>query len=219
MRNKVNEYPGEKITIHYDLKRCIHSAECTRGLSSVFDINRKPWIDPNGAEADAIAEVITRCPTGALHFERKDKGPGEVAPNSHTISVGADGPLYLRGDFEVMDADGHVLLKDTRIALCRCGASKNKPLCDNTHKKVSFQAPGSLGENFAKTVESDDIEKTIAIKATAHGPLMIKGHVELVSADGQVRYQGNRMALCRCGGSSNKPFCDGTHAKIGFSGE
>lgn len=216
MTNKIHEHAGDNVTIRYDVQRCIHAAECTRGLPGVFDINRKPWIDPNGADADSVAKVITRCPTGALHFERKDGGPSESLPDSNTIDVGTDGPLYLRGDLEVMDAKGNVLLQDTRVALCRCGASHNKPLCDNTHEEVQFQASGELGKSTAKTVEGNDGSK-LAIKATANGPLMIKGSAELVSADGQVRYQGNRMALCRCGASSNKPFCDGSHAKIGFA--
>ena len=48
------------------------------------------------------------------------------------------------------------------------------------------------------------------------GPLWLRGGVQLVGADG-FRYEvRNRMTLCRCGGSRNKPFCDGTHAAIGF---
>jgi CDGSH-type Zn-finger protein len=42
--------------------------------------------------------------------------------------------------------------------------------------------------------------------------------VRVVDAEGNVLYEGERAALCRCGGSANKPFCDGTHEKIGFHG-
>ncbi|MDE2359551.1 MAG: CDGSH iron-sulfur domain-containing protein, partial [Betaproteobacteria bacterium] len=48
------------------------------------------------------------------------------------------------------------------------------------------------------------------------GPLWLRGGVQLVGADGFKYEVRNRMTLCRCGGSQNKPFCDGTHAAIGF---
>jgi uncharacterized Fe-S cluster protein YjdI len=51
-----------------------------------------------------------------------------------------------------------------------------------------------------------------------NGPLLVSGGVRIVDADGTVLYEGERAALCRCGGSSNKPFCDGTHRTNGFRG-
>jgi len=56
------------------------------------------------------------------------------------------------------------------------------------------------------------------IRASERGPLLISGGVRIVDAEGNVLYEGEKAALCRCGGSGNKPFCDGTHEKIGFSG-
>lgn len=57
----------------------------------------------------------------------------------------------------------------------------------------------------------------VAIKATDNGPLLVKGTVRLVDGEGR-EYHVDRaiIALCRCGHSNNKPFCDGTHSKIGF---
>ena len=52
--------------------------------------------------------------------------------------------------------------------------------------------------------------------ASADGPLLLSGGVRVVAADGTVLYEGERAALCRCGQSGNKPFCDGTHKKVGF---
>jgi CDGSH-type Zn-finger protein len=48
--------------------------------------------------------------------------------------------------------------------------------------------------------------------------LLVTGGVRIVDAEGSVLYEGERAALCRCGGSSNKPFCDGTHKINGFEG-
>jgi uncharacterized Fe-S cluster protein YjdI len=56
------------------------------------------------------------------------------------------------------------------------------------------------------------------VRASANGPLLVSGGVRVVDAEGNVLYEGERAALCRCGGSANKPFCDGTHEKIGFHG-
>ena len=56
------------------------------------------------------------------------------------------------------------------------------------------------------------------IRATANGPLLLSGGVRILDADGNLLYEGERAALCRCGGSGNKPFCDGTHATIDFDG-
>jgi uncharacterized Fe-S cluster protein YjdI len=56
------------------------------------------------------------------------------------------------------------------------------------------------------------------VRASAKGPLLVSGGVRVVDADGSLLFEGERAALCRCGGSSNKPFCDGTHKTNGFSG-
>jgi len=56
------------------------------------------------------------------------------------------------------------------------------------------------------------------IRASADGPLLVSGGVRVVDAGGSVLFEGEKAALCRCGGSANKPFCDGTHKKIGFRG-
>jgi uncharacterized Fe-S cluster protein YjdI len=56
------------------------------------------------------------------------------------------------------------------------------------------------------------------LRASANGPLLVSGNVRILDGEGTVLFEGEKVALCRCGGSANKPFCDGTHAKNGFSG-
>jgi uncharacterized Fe-S cluster protein YjdI len=56
------------------------------------------------------------------------------------------------------------------------------------------------------------------LRASANGPLLVSGNVRILDGDGAVVFEGEKVALCRCGGSANKPFCDGTHAKNGFNG-
>jgi CDGSH-type Zn-finger protein/uncharacterized Fe-S cluster protein YjdI len=206
-------YRSEKITVSFDLKRCIHSKECVRGLPEVFDTEKRPWIQPDKSGPDRVAEVVMRCPTGALQFERRDGGAEEPAPHENIVALAANGPLYLRGDIEIRDSMGTVLLEDTRIALCRCGESGNKPFCDNSHKQANFRDAGVLGKNKLASEPATDSGKLRIVPAVG-GPLILNGEVEIRSADGDTAYRGTKTALCRCGHSGNKPFCDGSHAEV-----
>ena len=59
--------------------------------------------------------------------------------------------------------------------------------------------------------------ENVTITTRPNGPYLVKGPIRLVDADGkEFTVQGDTVALCRCGGSTNKPFCDGTHSKLGF---
>ena len=116
------------------------AAECVLGLPTVFDPDRRPWIEPEQAAADAIAGVVAKCPTGALHFERLDDGPQEPQTEEITINPRLNGPLYVRGHVRIVGPGGALIREDTRMALCRCGASTEKPFCDGTHSKIGFKA-------------------------------------------------------------------------------
>lgn len=59
----------------------------------------------------------------------------------------------------------------------------------------------------------------VKIQALKHGPLMVTGDVDIIDSNGEVMKSGTQIALCRCGHSANKPFCDGQHRKNGFSSE
>ena len=143
--DKVRRYADEDIEIRYDVRRCIHAAECVHGLPTVFDAARRPWITPAAAGADEIARVIAKCPSGALHFERRDGGPPETPPVPTTIVPMPEGPLYVHGLVQLRSADGHSVVEDVRMALCRCGQSRNKPFCDNSHLDAGFDDPGVPG--------------------------------------------------------------------------
>lgn len=214
MSEKLYQYESQDILVTYDKGRCIHAAECVRGLPQVFDVKKRPWIQPDQGEADQVAAVVMRCPTGALHFQRQDSGRAESIPNTNTVQPTANGPLYLRGDIEIYDSDGNLLLQDTRVALCRCGASSHKPFCDGSHSQIAFTNAGQLGENKLGQKESP-IGK-LKITLAKNGPLLLDGPIELYNADQQLVAEGGKAALCRCGGSQNKPFCDGSHKRNGF---
>lgn len=218
MDQNIHEYSGEEITVTYDVKRCIHARECVAGLPDVFDPDKRPWIDPDNADVNELADVIMDCPTGALQFERTDSGSEETAPDENTVTVVPDGPLYLHGDIEITTTDGETLLADTRVALCRCGLSENKPLCDNSHEQADFRAESSIENERGETNDLDSGE-TLRVVPTPDGPVLLHGAFELYGTDDGSTVRDTDAALCRCGGSQNKPFCDGTHTEIDFSSE
>lgn len=209
------DYRAEGITVTFDAGRCIHSKECINHLPKVFDVEKRPWIQPDNSDPDTVAEVVIRCPTGALQFIRKDGGEEEPMPKENIVSVAKNGPLYVLGDIEIKEYDGSTFLEDTRVALCRCGESRNKPFCDNSHRNSGFRDAGSLDENlYAETSAANDGK--LEIKITPNGPLFLKGEFEIQDADGVPAYRGNGSAFCRCGHSGDKPFCDGSHGSIGW---
>ncbi|HKA55366.1 MAG TPA: (4Fe-4S)-binding protein [Candidatus Binatia bacterium] len=67
----MQEYSNEKITVRYDEKVCIHAGKCVRGLPQVFDVEKNPWINVNGADVEAIKRTIAQCPSGALSYEER----------------------------------------------------------------------------------------------------------------------------------------------------
>jgi uncharacterized Fe-S cluster protein YjdI len=133
------EYRTGEIAVFWEPAFCIHAAACLMGLPQVFDAGARPWIAIDAASADEIAETVMSCPTGALHFKRLDGGPQEDAPEQTTVRPRPNGPLFQRGRLRVTDEAGNVVREDTRIALCRCGHSANKPFCDATHRRIGFR--------------------------------------------------------------------------------
>lgn len=137
--SRTRTYEGNGIAVHFDPARCIHAEACVHGLPAVFDAQRRPWIAPGAAAADEIKQVVERCPSGALTYTRIDGGEQEEAREcAPEIRVEQDGPLHVRGRMIVTDHEGASIEAGPRAALCRCGQSKNKPFCDNTHREVGF---------------------------------------------------------------------------------
>jgi CDGSH-type Zn-finger protein len=220
-----------------------------------------------------------------------------------TIEVSEHGPYIVHGTIVVQRADiardennkaaewveGAVLSNEPDVYLCRCGQSKNKPFCDDSHLSAAFdgtetasrepfavQAERIVGPALtmlnavplcasagfctrhigikALTAASDDADsRAVAIREAidcpsgryvaidpatdtpiedesapvilvtqdpakgVSGPLFVKGGVQLHSHDGTTYEVRARMALCRCGRSGNKPFCDGRHYVARFN--
>lgn len=123
-------YDGDGITVSFEAALCLHAAECVRGLPEVFDVDRRPWISPGNAATDAVAEVVRRCPSGALQYHRTDDAPDEVADQPTQVLRHPTGAIGLRGDLELQTPDGPRV--ETRATLCGCGATARPPFCDHS---------------------------------------------------------------------------------------
>ncbi len=219
MEQNINTYSGEDIDITWDSQRCIHSGECVKGFPEVFDTDKTPWVEPDKGDKEEIVSVVEKCPTGALKYQRKDGGPSESIPDKNIITVGKNGPLYLKGNIKLLDSEEEILLEDTRMALCRCGMSDNKPLCDNSHQDSDFIAESTIEEEEQfenKKIETNEKE-SLEIKTRERGPYILEGSFEIKGQENNSVFYSDSAAFCRCGGSENKPLCDGTHNEPDFS--
>lgn len=210
----IEEVEGERLTLIYEGKRCIHARHCVTWGPTVFLANvQGPWIHPDTVDAERVAEIAHLCPSGAIRYRRKDGRPDESAPPVNLVAVREAGPYAFRGDLRIRGVpEGH------RATLCRCGASKHKPFCDGSHHDVSFDATGE-----PKTGTQTDMlavrNGPLAIEPQINGPLEITGNLEITSGTGRMVARVTQVRLCRCGASGNKPYCDGSHARVGFQAD
>jgi CDGSH-type Zn-finger protein/uncharacterized Fe-S cluster protein YjdI len=207
---KLEESRGEKLVVRFDGTKCIHSRHCVLDQPAVFVANvQGPWIHPDAAPPEAAMGVAHNCPSGAITYERTDSGPQEAAPAINTMQVRENGPLAFRAELYVDEKPAGF-----RAALCRCGASKNKPYCDASHVAAAFVASGEPA-----TQPSEPLAQrggALQIAAKPNGPLEVIGSLEICSGTGRTVLRTQKTYLCRCGGSANKPYCDGSHKRIGF---
>ena len=206
----VETVQGERLELAFEARRCIHSRFCVTGAPKVFLANvNGPWIHPDAMPVERLVEVAHACPSGAIRYRRKDGAPEEPVPPVNLASVREGGPYAFRAQLQIDGAAAGF-----RATLCRCGASKNKPYCDGSHHEIGFTATGEPPSGKTDVLPVRD--GVLAIDPQANGPLKVRGNLEIMSGTGRVVARVTSTYLCRCGGSANKPFCDGTHAKIGF---
>lgn len=210
MSAKVQEYRGGKLVVRFDAEKCIHSRNCVLGRPEVFQAGAPgAWIKPDNAAAEQLVMTVLACPSGALTWECLDGAAQEAPPPVNVLRVRENGPLALHADLRIGD--------DTRLraTLCRCGASKNKPYCDGSHGAAGFVATGEPATRASAPLAVRN--GALTVKPIKNGPLQITGNLELVSGTGRAIDRVQETWLCRCGESKNRPYCDGTHKKNGFS--
>ena len=212
MADGVEEVRGKKILVRFEGKRCVHTRHCVLEHPDVFVPNVEgEWIRPDAVSAEEVVKVAEHCPSGAIRYERLDGGTAEAPPVVNLVRVRENGPLAFHGELSVVGDTRY------RATLCRCGASKNKPYCDGQHATAGFVASGepATRESPALATRNGPLEVT----PTKDGPLRVRGSLEIVSGTGRTIEKTTEAWLCRCGASAKKPYCDGSHRKLGFVAE
>ena len=210
---KVFKFEGERLDVEWDGRLCIHIAECGQAKGDLFVGGRQPWCKPDLVADEEVTEVVERCPTGAITYQAKSGDIKEQHDSENSVMVSYNGPYFIRGKLDIEGSADDMPGVAYRAALCRCGESKNKPFCDNNHENIQFKDYGAIGE---KGDTLDNQGGTLKVNAMPDGPLLLKGNVKLYTSSGRQAWSGTSVALCRCGASENKPFCDGRHKEVGF---
>ena len=145
MSKKTLYYTNNELTVVWKPKQCIHSTICWKGLIEVFNPRERPWVKIEAASAERIIEQVRKCPSGALSYylnAEKNISEEEVAAESANVikvEVTPDGPYLIKSECLIVFSDGREDTKTGAVALCRCGASINKPYCDGSHRKIGFK--------------------------------------------------------------------------------
>ncbi len=147
MPKETVKYTNNEVTVVWKPKVCIHSTICWKGLIEVFNPKEKPWVKINGAATEQIIEQVKKCPSSALSYYFNKEITAENPPEkkavestgSTKIDVSPNGPYVIKTTCLIVHTDGKEEIKTGTVALCRCGASANKPFCDGSHQKIGFE--------------------------------------------------------------------------------
>ena len=201
---------GREMIVHFDGERCVHTRHCVLDRPDVFVPNvAGEWIHPDRATPSELLELAHNCPSGAIRCTSADGAVLEAAPLVNTVRVRENGPLAIRAPLAI---DGQEV--GLRATLCRCGASTRKPHCDGSHAAAGFTASGEpVPAESAPLAQRDGALKVEPIR---DGPLHVSGNLEVITGTGKTVNRVVESWLCRCGQSGKKPYCDGTHKRIGF---
>ena len=135
-------YPTPDILVTFDPNLCRQLAVCLRGNPAVFDRSRPDWIHPTAASAESVAELVARCPSGALQAIRPGVRPGTPLPSAGvSIAVTPNGPIVVKGPVALQLPTGQTEKRSGAFSLCRCGQTQRTPYCDGSHLTSGFRSP------------------------------------------------------------------------------
>ena len=133
----IKEYKKKDITVIWKAHKCIHSANCVKGLNEVFNPKERPWIKMENGKTQEIVETVDSCPSGALSYKLNNPPVrGENDQPEVKVKLVPLGPVKIVGFVKFINDDGKVEIVDDILSICRCGLSKDMPWCDGEHKKL-----------------------------------------------------------------------------------
>ena len=124
---------GEEVLAD-DRSLCIMAGFCHTRTTSVWDL----FQEDTPARRQVMRQMVENCPSGRIVLLRSADGSVDESALAPEIAVLPGGPLWVRGNLQVIGADGREWEARNRVTLCRCGASNNKPFCDAAHAKIHF---------------------------------------------------------------------------------
>lgn len=184
--------------------------------SSVGETVQKPAQEPFDAPVRRRPNVHLPKSERALNrwlAERREKGRKGLVNLLNETAVTQFGPLKLKGNITLIHEDGTLELAN-HLTLCRCGHSRNKPFCDDQHIEAEFKDSGRFAQGSEAPMPMRPV--SLAVTCIENGPLKFEGRMRIVDFLGQ-QCTKPRGKFCRCGQSANKPFCDGSHKRVGFN--
>ncbi len=167
---------------------------------------------PNDTQNQEDLTTTARALDRWFKERQKNQGTPRLLEVPNETLVSNCGPLQLTGNITLVHEDGRVQYAN-HLSLCRCGHSRSKPVCDEQHVEMEFLNSGKIFEVSEITASSRPSK--ITISCIKDGPITFRGPMRLHNQFGQecVKMRGS---LCRCGQSASKPFCDGSHSRVGF---
>jgi CDGSH-type Zn-finger protein len=146
-------------------------------------------------------------------FDGTEVAPRTTIEERRTTAAAGDGSVT----FDAVTCEHAGFCSDRFTTWRRLARRAGDPAAmERLQQMVRLCPSGAL--QMRASADGDELEPALApsIGVVRDGPLFVRGRVEVVAADGE-RYQvRNRVTLCRCGHSGNKPFCDGSHREVGF---
>jgi CDGSH-type Zn-finger protein len=135
-RQRAKGYEGDEIVLIDDASLCSTAGYCGDRFTKVW-LMLADSSDP--AVRERIKHMVDLCPSGRLSWATSVEAEEHEPDYQPEIGVFRNGPLWVRGGVHIVGADGEPYEVRNRVTLCRCGASRNKPFCDGSHKRIGFQ--------------------------------------------------------------------------------
>jgi CDGSH-type Zn-finger protein len=183
-------------------------AKKTGASSSTFVAYMQDSAQPQAVSLTTSAKALDRW----FAERQKYHVPPRLLEIPNEALISRAGPINLTGNIALIKEDGSVTYAN-HLSLCRCGASNNKPICDERHVDIEFLNSGRIQE--ASDAQHSERPSKITLSVIKDGPITFRGRLRMHNNLGQECVK-QRGSLCRCGQSANKPFCDGSHEKSGF---
>ena len=190
---QTSTYPGQALEIVYDRTLCVHVGECGRSKVGLFDAKKDPWCTPDAVALDVAVDVVQRCPPGRSPTPARTAAPRRPPRREHRATSPRTAPTTSPASSRSTARTGAA--RPLRAALCRCGASKNKPFCAGPTSRRASRTPvrsanAGMARRRGRQVHGQARPERTAARVRAPA---------IRAATGRVAFKGTKAALCRCG--------------------